>query len=166
MFNLRVFSIIFVLSSVTLLIGFKELAIAQGTCFVTFFKVATPNDGTLFPFEYSVDGTSFADALTGGSDRGLAFLSNINVTELPVPGWAISDIECVTDEGGVILFNITQNGFTAECTVPSSSGACTFFNVRTERPIPTLSEWGMISAAAGLGLIGLFFAIRRKRTAA
>jgi hypothetical protein len=29
--------------------------------------------------------------------------------------------------------------------------------------IPTLSEWGMISAAAGLGLIGLFFAIRRKK---
>lgn len=33
-------------------------------------------------------------------------------------------------------------------------------------PIPTLSEWGMITSAAGLGLIGIFFAIRRKRTAA
>lgn len=30
-------------------------------------------------------------------------------------------------------------------------------------PIPTLSEWGMISAAAALGLIGLFFALKRKR---
>jgi hypothetical protein len=29
--------------------------------------------------------------------------------------------------------------------------------------IPTLSEWGMISAVLGLGLIGVFFAIRRKR---
>lgn len=32
-----------------------------------------------------------------------------------------------------------------------------------ETNIPTLSEWGMIAAAAGLGLAGLFFAVRRKR---
>ncbi len=31
------------------------------------------------------------------------------------------------------------------------------------RDIPTLSEWGMISAAAGLGLIGVFFAVKRRR---
>jgi hypothetical protein len=31
--------------------------------------------------------------------------------------------------------------------------------------IPTLSEWGMIAAAAGLGLVGVLFAIGRKRTA-
>lgn len=30
-------------------------------------------------------------------------------------------------------------------------------------PIPTLSEWGMISATAGLGLIGLFFALKRRK---
>lgn len=29
--------------------------------------------------------------------------------------------------------------------------------------VPTLSEWGMISAASGLGLVGIFFALRRKR---
>jgi hypothetical protein len=29
--------------------------------------------------------------------------------------------------------------------------------------VPTLSEWGMISAAAGLVLVGMFFAARRKR---
>ena len=32
-----------------------------------------------------------------------------------------------------------------------------------ERNVPTLSEWGMISAVAGLGLIGVFFAVRRRR---
>lgn len=32
--------------------------------------------------------------------------------------------------------------------------------------IPTLSEWGMIAAAAGLGIVGLFFAARRKRISA
>ncbi len=29
--------------------------------------------------------------------------------------------------------------------------------------VPTLSEWGMIAAAAGLGLVGVFFAVKRKR---
>ncbi len=33
-------------------------------------------------------------------------------------------------------------------------------------PIPTLSEWGMISAAAGLGLIGVFFAMKRRKAQA
>ena len=32
--------------------------------------------------------------------------------------------------------------------------------------IPTLSEWGMIAAAAGLGLVGLFFAVRKRRITA
>jgi hypothetical protein len=39
-----------------------------------------------------------------------------------------------------------------------------WFGTRSlERNIPTLSEWGMISAAVGLGLIGVFFAIKRKK---
>lgn len=32
--------------------------------------------------------------------------------------------------------------------------------------VPTLSEWGMISAAAGLGLVGVLFAARRKKAQA
>lgn len=32
-----------------------------------------------------------------------------------------------------------------------------------EASIPTLSEWGMIAAAAGLMMVGVFFAVRRKR---
>ena len=31
--------------------------------------------------------------------------------------------------------------------------------------IPTLSEWGMISAAVGLGLVGVFFALRKRQAA-
>jgi hypothetical protein len=36
--------------------------------------------------------------------------------------------------------------------------------VSPARPIPTLSEWGMISAFVGLGLIGVLFAVRRRKT--
>lgn len=31
-------------------------------------------------------------------------------------------------------------------------------------PIPTLSEWGLISAAVGFGLIGLFFVLKRRKS--
>lgn len=34
------------------------------------------------------------------------------------------------------------------------------------KPIPTLSEWGMISAAAGLMLVGVFFALKRRKAQA
>jgi hypothetical protein len=40
------------------------------------------------------------------------------------------------------------------------------FGLASPANIPTLSERGMIAAAGGLGLIGLFYAIRRKRAAA
>jgi len=33
-------------------------------------------------------------------------------------------------------------------------------------PIPAISEWGMIAAAVGLGIIGLFITARRKKAAA
>ena len=39
-------------------------------------------------------------------------------------------------------------------------------DLRIINPIPTLSEWGMIAAVTGLGLIGLFFVTRRKKAAA
>ena len=33
-------------------------------------------------------------------------------------------------------------------------------------PIPTLSEWGMIAAAGVLGMIGLYFVVRRRKATA
>ena len=33
----------------------------------------------------------------------------------------------------------------------------------TRHPIPTLSQWGVIAAAAGLGLVGVFYAVRRRK---
>jgi hypothetical protein len=37
-----------------------------------------------------------------------------------------------------------------------------WFGSAAPRNIPTLSEWGMIAAAAGLMLIGVFFAVRKR----
>lgn len=38
--------------------------------------------------------------------------------------------------------------------------------VRGTSPVPTMSEWGMVATVAGLGLIGLFYAIRKTRVKA
>ena len=38
-----------------------------------------------------------------------------------------------------------------------------WFGTRVNPRIPTLSEWGMIAAAAGLMLVGVFFAVKRRR---
>ena len=163
MFNLRVFYIVFVLTGITMLAGFGDSALAQGGCGVTIAKVAPGGGGTEFPFEYSVDGGGLSTfTLNGGESEGGPFSSSITVTELPLEGWALEDIEC---EGtGATGFEITDNGFTATCD-GGGSVTCTFFNVESKN-IPTLSEWGMIAAAGGLGLIGLFYAVRRKKAAA
>lgn len=63
----------------------------------------------------------------------------------------ITRINIETEEGGVfegidrIMFGIGQ--------------------VPTAASIPTLSEWGMIAAAAGLMLVGVFFVAKRRRAA-
>lgn len=82
------------------------------------------------------------------------------IFEESTPGWILTDIECSDAPGiGVTIFN---DGVELECI---SEGAifCTFTNVRGANPIPTLSEWGMIAAAAGLALVGVFFAVRRRK---
>jgi len=38
-----------------------------------------------------------------------------------------------------------------------------WFGTRVNPRIPTLSEWGMIAAAAGLMLVGVFYAVKRRR---
>lgn len=53
-------------------------------------------------------------------------------------------------------------------TVSDFQGNATFEAITEVRyelrvnPIPTLSEWGMIAAAAGLGLVGVWFVARRR----
>lgn len=86
----------------------------------------------------------------------------IEVFELPMPGWSLADIECNLTGAD---FEIVEGGVLVECLTPSAFGECIFTNVpgNTTRNIPTLSEWGMIAAAAGLGLVGVFFAVRRRR---
>ena len=91
-------------------------------------------------------------------------------------GDSVQKFNCDTDTSGAnderLCWHLLPDGGGGyRCGVTEALNFSTDFEriVYTEnvsKPIPTLSEWGMITAAAGLGIIGIFFAIRRKRTAA
>lgn len=139
----------------------------QGPCVVEVTKIAEgAPEGQLFDFQVEVDGNiGFAQFPAGIPvpavfDQG----SPVTVTELPNQGWSLADISCEAGPG--VSITEIEGGAIFECLDPGEGigGECTFVNVRDVN-IPTLSEWGMIAAAAGLGLIAVFFAVRRRRAA-
>jgi hypothetical protein len=67
--------------------------------------------------------------------------------------------------GGVAILEVLEDGWVEECQFPNQETFCTVTNIPTVSNIPTMSEWGMIAAAAGMVLIGVFYAVRRKRPA-
>lgn len=64
---------------------------------------------------------------------------------------------------------VTVNTINAEITrigeLPVCSDALVFLAL-APRDVPTLGEWGMISAAVGLGLVAVFFALRKRKVKA
>lgn len=87
----------------------------------------------------------------------------LSIVEQHSPGWAFGGVLCSSIVEYTIVEN--ENGFDITCLNPGSAAGCTMTNVRVDevRNIPTLSEWGMIAAAAGLALVGVFFAIRKRK---
>lgn len=103
------------------------------------------------PFELIANSRCLALGLDPGQ--------GLEVIEEPLEGWKLADIDCESVPGiGITIF---EDGASIECNSQGQT-TCTFTNRRVPA-IPTLSEWGMISAAAGLALIGVFFAVRRRK---
>ncbi len=73
MFNLCVFSIVFVLTGLMMLVGFGEEAFGQGACSAVAIKEAPGGSGVQFPFEVTSDGKEpfIANIVGGGSDGAL-----------------------------------------------------------------------------------------------
>ena len=154
----------FICSVLLLVPGLINSASAQ--CEIDICKSAEGAGETFFPFTANIGGdiSHFelqADALCIA--REIPVDSNAEFVEDTLPGWKLDHIECES----AILFTITDDGVQFNCPPQAEFSVCTFFNVRSEftTNIPTLSEWGMIAAAAGLGLVGVFFAVRRRRAA-
>lgn len=163
MHNLRVFLFGSLISCITVLLGFSNVAFGQGACGVTIIKEVSGGNA-LFEYEVTVDGNpSFPVQLPGGESTGGPFDSTVTVTELPISGWTLTDISC--ENTGATGYEITENGFTAGCD-GGGDVTCTFFNAQTSLGIPTLSEWGMIVMAGVLGAIGLYIAARRRKVTA
>jgi hypothetical protein len=63
-------------------------------------------------------------------------------------------------------FSFPEGGPTGDFDLGTSGfdfRACTVALRMASTNIPTLSEWGMLAAAAGLMIVGVFFAVRRKK---
>ncbi len=132
-------------------------------CVVGIIKLATPDDGTEFTFLSDEGGVVTEFNLIHQDEQTIGFPRTVvlEVVEVVPDNWELVNIEC--NDNGNVNITIIENGIVAVCVGPEGSGSCVFENVLRERPIPTLSEWGMIAAAAGLALVGVFFATRRKR---
>ncbi len=142
-----------------------EKAEAQGSCEVTIAKNGFPESDIEFVFTRTFEGQTdqFTNQIGGTQSFDIfSFNTPLQIVEEVPPGWTLEDVECIHD-GGFQVIKV-ENGVEFECTIPFSSIECTFIN-KGPANVPTLSQWGMIAAAAGLVLVGVFFAIKRKRAA-
>ena len=149
---------------VFVILGISGSAGAQ-QCFVQVCKSA-PGSGMLgFLIDFTDSGETETVELFDGGDcftTSLNFDADVDITEQPRPGWRLNDVICIPNSD----IEITQipGGVVALCTTQSEAlTTCTFVNGPDVSSVPTLSEWGMIAAAAGLAMIGVFFAVRRKK---
>jgi len=159
----QILTLIFVFSAVPMILLLSaENSFAQD-CFITVEKVAPGAEGQEFQFNGEVeDGAVFAFTVTAGdSASGGASTLPAVITEVPVAGWRFGGIECLPG-GGVAILEVLEDGWVEQCVNPNLETFCTVTNVRDTSAVPTLSDWGMIAAAAGLGLIGVFYAVRKR----
>jgi len=144
-------------------VGSGNEAWGQG-CTIDIVKLIQGNNES---FEFTLDdGKPFQIFLSDGDVFSYSWGPNtdLTITEVLPVGWRLDDVVCFND--GVGITDIDSIGIIASCEdLNGGHTECIFVNVDPSA-IPTLSEWGMIAAAAGLGLVGMFFAIRRKRAQA
>jgi hypothetical protein len=158
--------LLFLIISICSVTFFTPGSASAQECRIRYSKVAPGSSAdTLFNFEASVDGADPVEfTIVPDVLNVLPFNSTAVLTELETPGWTFEEVRCEQDFTGGVIFEITDSTVTAQCiTSGFSEGFCTFFNRQTPANIPTLSEWGMTAAALGLGFVGVWFAVRRKR---
>ncbi len=151
-----------------LLIPFPRDDARAQSCSISICKSAEGAGDTPFTFHAERPNDNFDFNLVAGSEclfLGLDPSIDLLVTESLTEGWELADIDC---SAAGLEISPRRRGIFVECPAPGGGGTCTFINApegSSIASIPTLSEWGMFAAAAGLGLAGAFYAVRRRRTA-
>ena len=157
--------ILFLLIMSGILFVSTEKGSAQGPgCSINIEKQAEPDDGATFNFTAAINGAKGKFSLKAGEifDLFADEASTAIVKERVLSGWRLELTDCMTTEG--VTFTQIEDGIEIACNSPSGNAFCAFRNVQSDTisRIPTLSEWGMIAAAAGLMLVGVFFAVRKR----
>lgn len=128
---------------------------------------SAPGAGSFeFVFEGVSPGGPIEFTLADGESTGGTIPEGASVTihEEPQNGYRLAGLECDA-RPGIVITNF-DSGFSIQCVDANNGDAtCIIRNLPLISPIPTLGGWGMIAAAAGLGLLGVFFAIRKRKTA-
>jgi hypothetical protein len=140
---------------------------AQLVCDTTHIKEAEGEIGLDFDFVLEFDnGVSFPFVITTGTPNHSRQTEETSLTymELDNPGWELVDVTCESNAGSIVTF--VENGVNIVCDDVGGEATCVWTNVRATANIPTLSEWGMIAAAGGLALVGVWFAVRRRKAQA
>jgi len=128
------------------------------------------NFETTEPFDFTADYASAGDedfSIFPGEtfDVEIDPGDSVVVSENVPSGWRLTNVICGAVSQGFNIFVNGDNQLVANC-IEFGAAQCFFVNEVTGTNIPTLSEWGMIAAAAGLMIVGVFFAVRRRRAAA
>jgi len=149
-----------------IILGVSGSAGAQ-QCFVEVCKSAPGAGMQGFLIDFTDSGETDTVELFDGADcftTSLNFDADVDITEQPTPGWQLNDVQCLGTSG--IEISSIPGGIVALCTSEGEASiTCTFIN-GPAISIPTLSEWGMIAAAAVLAIVGVFFALRRRKAQA
>ncbi len=161
-----ILTLILLVSALPMVLLFTvENSYAQG-CVINVLKVAPGAEGQEFEFNgEQANGETFSfSVIAGESTSGSASTEPAIIREAPVEGWRFGGIVCEPG-GGVAILEVLEDGWVEECQFPDQETFCTVTNIPTVSNIPTLSQWGMIAAVAGLMMVGVFYAVRRKRAA-
>lgn len=85
-------------------------------------------------------------------------------------GDSVSKNECDTDSSGAnderLCWHLTDSGGYRCGETQGLNDSVVFerivYTEKVSKPIPTLSQWGLIAVAGGLMLVGVFFAVRKR----
>lgn len=112
-------------------------------------------------------GSAVVRVATSGGFSNQQFVESEQVEEGNFGFGAFSGAEFIVGDGTTFAFeDAAQTGPFEFDPTTGDWRACTIAfgpELTISSSIPTLSEWGMLTAAAGLILVGVFFAVRRRK---